>query len=299
MTKLTALSTLFLIFAGAMVTSTSSGLAVPDWPLSYGMLFPPMVGGIFYEHGHRMVATTVGFFVLVQAFWLQRSEPKSLVRALGWIALLAVIVQGLLGGLTVLFLLPTAVSVSHASLAEIFFCLTVTIAFMTSRFASRLETGAGNQGLSLLGKVLTAAVFLQIVIGALMRHLGAGLAIPDWPLSFGKVVPPLTSLEIATNFAHRTWGLVVAALILGFAPVVFRRVNGGVRTVYAVLVAAVTLQVALGGATVLLEKAPLLTSFHVVTGAFVLANTLIFALGAHRIESSEQRSVNRAQEVAV
>lgn len=299
MTKLTALSTLFLIFAGAMVTSTSSGLAVPDWPLSYGMLFPPMVGGIFYEHGHRMVATTVGFFVLVQAFWLQRSEPKSLVRALGWIALLAVIVQGLLGGLTVLFLLPTAVSVSHASLAEIFFCLTVTIAFMTSRFASRLETGAGNQGLSLLGKVLTAAVFLQIVIGALMRHLGAGLAIPDWPLSFGKVVPPLTSLEIATNFAHRTWGLVVAALILGFAPVVFRRVNGGVRAVYAVLVAAVTLQVVLGGATVLLEKAPLLTSFHVVTGAFVLANTLIFALGAHRIESSEHESVKRAQEVAV
>lgn len=249
MTKLTAASTLFLIFAGAMVTSTGSGLAVPDWPLSYGMLFPPMVGGIFYEHGHRMVATTVGFFVLVQAFWLQKREPKSEVRALGWIALAAVIVQGLLGGLTVLFLLPTAVSVSHASLAEIFFCLTVAIAFMTSRFASRLEAGSGGHGLGLLGRILVASVFLQIVVGALMRHLGAGLAIPDWPLSFGKLVPPLTSLEIATNFAHRTWGLVVAAMIIGFAPAVFRRVRGGVRTIYGVLVVAVAAQVALGGAT--------------------------------------------------
>jgi len=298
MTKLTAASTLFLIFAGAMVTSTSSGLAVPDWPLSYGMLFPPMVGGIFYEHGHRMVATTVGFFVLVQAFWLQKKEPKAAVRALGWLALLAVVVQGLLGGLTVLFLLPTAVSVSHASLAEIFFCLTVAIAFMTSKFASRLGADQAGSGLGLLSRILVAAVFLQIVIGALMRHLGAGLAIPDWPLSFGAVIPPLTSIEVVTNFAHRSWGLVVAALIVGFAPAVLRRVRGGVRTVYGVLVVAVTIQVALGGATVLLEKAPLLTSFHVVTGAFVLANTLVFALSAHRIESRARESVNVGQEVA-
>jgi heme a synthase len=298
MTKLTAASTLFLIFAGAMVTSTDSGLAVPDWPLSYGMLFPPMVGGIFYEHGHRMVATLVGFFVLVQAFWLQKSEPKSTVRVLGWLALTAVIIQGLLGGLTVLFLLPTAVSVSHATLAEIFFCLTVTIAFMTSKTAARLETQASATGLSLLGRVLVGVVLLQVVIGALMRHLGAGLAIPDWPLSFGTIVPPLTSIEISTNFAHRTLGLVIAGLILGFAPAVFRRVAGTLRTVYGVLVLAVVAQVALGGATVLLEKAPLLTSIHVATGAFVLANTVVFALSAYRVESSEAALTGSGQEAA-
>jgi len=295
-TKLTAASTLFLIFAGAMVTSTSSGLAVPDWPLSYGMLFPPMVGGIFYEHGHRMVATTVGLLVLVQAFWLQRSEPKSLVRALGWLALAAVIVQGLLGGLTVMFLLPTAVSVSHASLAEIFFCLTVAIAFMTSRFASRLESGDESGGLRVWSRVLVCAVFVQIVIGALMRHLGAGLAIPDWPLSFGQIIPPMTSLEVATNFAHRTWGLLIAVMILALAPSVLRKVKGGARRIYGVLVVAVAVQVALGGATVLLEKAPLLTSVHVVTGAFVLANTVVFALFAHRVESLE-RDASNAREV--
>src|SRR6187397_1684418 len=112
-TKLVAFSTLFLIFAGAMVTSTGSGLAVPDWPLSYGMLMPPMVGGIFYEHGHRMIAATVGFLTVIQAIWLQRREPKRFLRALGWWSVGAVIAQGLLGGLTVKLLLPKSVSIAH------------------------------------------------------------------------------------------------------------------------------------------------------------------------------------------
>src|SRR3712207_2615983 len=128
-TKLVAASTLFLIFAGAMVTSTGSGLAVPDWPNTYGefmFTFPysKWVGGIFYEHGHRLIASTVGFLTIIQAIWLQRREPKRYVRVLGWVALAAVIVQGLLGGLTVIFLLPPAISIAHAGLAEIFFCMT-------------------------------------------------------------------------------------------------------------------------------------------------------------------------------
>src|SRR6187455_1295157 len=114
-TKLVAASTLFLIFAGAMVTSTGSGLAVPDWPLSYGMLFPPMVGGIFYEHGHRMIAGGVGILIAILAFWLLRAEPRRWVRRLGVAAGLAVIAQALLGGLTVILLLPDAVSISHAA----------------------------------------------------------------------------------------------------------------------------------------------------------------------------------------
>src|ERR1044071_7494742 len=108
-TELVAVATLFLIFAGAMVTSTDSGLAVPDWPSTYGRFmfsFPlsKMVGGIFYEHGHRMIASLVGMLTIVQAIWLQRREPKKFVRTLGWLSLGAVIVQGLLGGITVLLL---------------------------------------------------------------------------------------------------------------------------------------------------------------------------------------------------
>src|SRR5881392_3066571 len=118
-TKLVAFATLLLIYAGAMVTSTGSGLAVPDWPLSFGMLMPPMVGGIFYEHGHRMIAATVGFLVVIQALWLSAGEPKRFVRLLGWSSLGAVIAQGLLGGLTVKLFLPHAVSIAHAGLAEI------------------------------------------------------------------------------------------------------------------------------------------------------------------------------------
>src|SRR5688572_26666646 len=130
--KFTAFATLFLIFAGAMVTSTDSGLAVPDWPLSYGQIMPPMVGGIFYEHGHRMIASLVGLLTLIQAVWLQMRAGVRFVRVLGWIAVAAVIVQGLLGGLTVMLLLPPAVSVSHAALAELFLSLNVAIAFFTS-----------------------------------------------------------------------------------------------------------------------------------------------------------------------
>lgn len=128
-----AASTLVLIFAGGLVTSTGSGLAVPDWPNTYGWFmftFPldKMVGGIYYEHGHRLIASTVGFLILVLAFWLWRVEQRTWVRRLGYLALGAVITQGILGGITVLWFLPDPISISHAGLAQIVFCLTVSIA---------------------------------------------------------------------------------------------------------------------------------------------------------------------------
>src|SRR6187549_4066935 len=134
---LVAVSTAILIFAGGLVTSTGSGLSVPDWPNTYGWFmfsFPldKMVGGIFYEHAHRLIASTVGFLIVVLAVWLWRAEPRRWVRTLGFIALAAVITQGLLGGLTVLFYLPDPISIAHASLAQIVFCLTITIAVATS-----------------------------------------------------------------------------------------------------------------------------------------------------------------------
>src|SRR4051812_27881082 len=134
---LVASCTLLLILAGGMVTSTSSGLSVPDWPTTYGysmFSFPlqNMVGGIFYEHGHRLIASTVGFLTIGLVVFLSIVEPRAWVRRLGWLALGAVVLQGVLGGLTVLFLLPAAISIGHAALAQIFFCLTVSIALFTS-----------------------------------------------------------------------------------------------------------------------------------------------------------------------
>jgi cytochrome c oxidase assembly protein subunit 15 len=136
--KLVSAATVLLIVAGGLVTSTGSGLAVPDWPTSYGwnmFTFPMkhMVGGIFYEHGHRLIASGVGFLTIILAAWIWKAEPRRWMRHLGFTALAAVCVQGLLGGITVLWFLPTAVSTAHAGLAQIFFCLTIASSLFTSR----------------------------------------------------------------------------------------------------------------------------------------------------------------------
>ena len=279
--KCVAGSTLFLVFAGAMVTSTGSGLAVPDWPLSYGMVFPPMIGGIFYEHGHRMIAATVGFLTVIQAVWLQLREPKSFVRVIGWCSVGAVIAQGLLGGLTVLLLLPTSVSVAHAGLAEIFLCLNMAIAFFTSRWYREiraLDKGDAPRGMT---ASLVAIVYIQILVGAFMRHLDAGLAIPDFPLSFGHVIPAFTSSRIAINFAHRVGALVVASMIVAVA-VRLRRYEAShpLRQISNMLLILVALQIFLGAYTVWSGKQPIITSLHVMTGAATLATSVILALTA-------------------
>src|SRR3990167_2457625 len=121
--QFTAIATFVLLIAGGLVTSTDSGLAVPDWPLSYGMWFPPMVGGIFYEHGHRMIAGVVGLMILGLAAWLWMRETRRWVRVLGYSAAGAVVLQALLGGLTVLLLLPPSVSIAHACLGQGVFVL--------------------------------------------------------------------------------------------------------------------------------------------------------------------------------
>src|SRR5687767_4327123 len=131
-TQFVAASTVLLIAAGGMVTSTDSGLSVPDWPNTYGQFmfsFPleKMVGGILYEHGHRMIASTVGFLTIVLAVWTWMAEPRRWVRWVAVSALGVVIVQGILGGLTVLYLLPAPISVGHAGLAQVFFCVTISL----------------------------------------------------------------------------------------------------------------------------------------------------------------------------
>ena len=290
-TKLVAASTLFLIFAGAMVTSTGSGLAVPDWPLSYGMWMPPMVGGIFYEHGHRMIAATVGLLTVIQALWLQRREPKRRVRILGWCAVGAVIAQGLLGGLTVLLLLPPAISIGHAALAEIFFCLNVSIALFTSRWFSNVQSIPKGDAPIGGATALVGLVFAQILIGALMRHLGAGLAIPDFPLSLGHLVPSLTSAKIAVNFAHRVGAVVVVvAVIAMFARLRRFEPNHPLRQIIHFLMLGVATQILLGAYTVWSGKQPVITSLHVVAGALTLALSLTLALTARAVGWRTERA---------
>src|SRR2546426_1954972 len=170
---LTAAATYLLIVAGASVTSNRAGLAVPDWPTTYGHFmfsFPlsKWVGNIFWEHGHRLIASTVGILTIILAVWLVRREPRRWVRGLGIGALAAVIAQGVLGGLTVRYLLPPSISIAHAALAQAFFCMTITLAMATSpkwREAAPAVEAAGAGTLRLLAVATTGAIYLQLILG--------------------------------------------------------------------------------------------------------------------------------------
>ena len=292
--------TIVLILAGSLVTSHDAGLSVPDWPTSYGwnmFTFPPSmwVANILYEHGHRLIASTVGFLTIVLVVWLWIAEPRRWVRWLGVAALGAVIAQGLLGGLTVLFFLPPAVSTAHAGLAEIFFSLTVAIALFTSPawihgYSHRESRPISTDGddvdarLRRAATLTTVLIYSQILIGATMRHTGAGLAIPDFPLMFGGLVPDHWDPKIAVHFAHRTGALVVTLAILTTGALVWsreRRRSELVRPA-ALLIALVAVQITLGALTVLTGRDPWINSFHVVCGAMVLTTSLVLTLRTWR-----------------
>jgi hypothetical protein len=186
---LVAASTALLIFAGGLVTSTGSGLSVPDWPNSYGWFmftFPVenWVGGIFYEHSHRLIASTVGFLILVMAFVLWRWEPRAWVRRLGFIALGAVVTQGILGGITVLWYLPDPISIAHASLAQLVFC-GPAIALATSGMAAALTA----EGCRTTGRCSWSHATR---LAADRRGAPCGTPTPAWrspaPWAFGRLV---------------------------------------------------------------------------------------------------------------
>jgi heme a synthase len=291
---LVAVSTAVLIFAGGLVTSTGSGLSVPDWPTTYGWFmfaFPldKMVGGIRFEHTHRLIASTVGFLILVLAVWLRLAEPRRWVRQLGYAALGAVITQGILGGITVLWYLPDAVSIAHASLAQLVFCLTISIALTTSPGWKRGYSDRGpaldDRLLQRIAMATTGLVYLQILVGATMRHTDAGLAIPDFPFAFGHVLPPTWDAKIAVHFAHRVGAVIVTVFAIATTGHVFfrHRSRPELWRPSALLLLLIASQITLGALTVLSRKHYIINSLHVVTGASVLATSLVLTLRSRRV----------------
>lgn len=287
--KFVVASTVLLIAAGGMVTSTDSGLSVPDWPTTYGwnmftFPFSKWVGGIRYEHSHRLIASTVGFLTIILAIWTWRVEPRRWVRNLGFLALAAVIVQGVLGGITVLLFLPPAVSIGHAGLAQLFFCLTVTIAVVTAPGWRYAVHPAEDPMLRKVAFVTTALIYTQILIGATMRHNDAGMAIPDFPLAFGHVLPPAWNAKIAIHFAHRVGAFVVALFILATAAHVFyhhrRRLELARPAFFLVLL--LSMQVTLGAFVVWSGMDPVINTAHVVNGALVLGTSVVLTLRSCR-----------------
>jgi heme a synthase len=288
--------TVLLVLAGSLVTSTGSGLAVPDWPTTYGwnmFTFPPSkwVGGIFYEHGHRLIASTVGFLTIILAAWIWRADPRPWMKRLGILALVAVITQGVLGGMTVLFFLPDAISTAHAGLAEIFFCMTVAIALFTSRGWIESTTAADDRLLRVVASTTTALVYTQIIVGAVMRHSGAGLAIPDFPLMFGGILPDHWSNAIAIHFAHRVGALIVTTAILATSAHIWyhHRLRPELTRPALLIAGLVIVQVTLGALTVLSRRDVAINSAHVVCGALVLATSLVITLRSWRVRFADVR----------
>jgi cytochrome c oxidase assembly protein subunit 15 len=273
--KLLFAATLVLIAAGGLVTSTESGLSVPDWPLSYGSLFPPMIGGIRFEHTHRVIAGIVGFLTVILTGMVLVKEKRGWVRGLGIAASLAVITQAVLGGLTVIYLLPPAVSIAHACLAQTFFALLGSLALFFSREWAKGEfvTSQNADVIKRLSLLTAGAVYFQLFLGALVRHK-AGLGVEIHILMGILIVihALLIHLKIASDedvakklFAHSMLlgALIFAQLLLGL----------GAFITTLVMQKAVSPRV--------IEV--IFTTAHQTTGAAILAASVLLALRAHRI----------------
>ena len=294
-TRAVAVSVFLLLVAGALVTSTGSGLAVPDWPLSYGKLMPPMVGGILYEHGHRMIAATVATLVGLQILVLRPRAAGKTAFALALGAFAAILAQAILGGLTVLFLLPPAVSSAHAGLAQVVFALCATIALRTSSFweelgavRPRAERERAAAKAYRLAIAAAAATYVQILLGAVVRHTGAGLAVPDFPLSFGRLFPAAAQWAIdgvPMQMAHRAGALAVTVLVLWAAHHLFRLRDAvpGFSRVSIAWVVLLACQVTLGASSVWSEKAVPVTVAHLAVGALLFVTSVLVSASLARL----------------
>jgi len=251
----TAALTFLLLGSGGMVTSHEAGMSVPDWPNTYGynmfaFPFSKWVGGIFYEHTHRLLASGIGLLTTVLAVWLWRKDARQWMRWLGVLAFVLVALQGVLGGLRVKLDMDK-LGIVHGALAQLFFVLICALALFTCRWwlerrtpvrqaeAPRTDVEPADReiGAPLRWLVLftTILIFLQLVLGATMRHQHAGLAIPDFPAAYGKIWPdtsaaavahynehrmsvisenPITAFQIILQMAHR---LVAVAVLAGVA----------------------------------------------------------------------------------
>jgi cytochrome c oxidase assembly protein subunit 15 len=286
-----AAATLFLVVAGALVTSNEAGLSVPDWPLSYGQVMPEMTGGIFYEHGHRMVATTVGFLTIILAVWTWRVDDRPWMRRLGFAALGLVILQGVLGGMTVIFMLPKPVSIAHACLAQLFFSTTVAIALFQSEGFRRgpVLVNDGHPSLRTLAVLAPVLMLGQVALGAAYRHKALDL------------IPHVIGAALVTGFC-----LTVLVYVLLQHPRHERLRKSALHLGGAVLV-QVFLGIASYMARIATSDAPQpmpvmvwLTVAHVAVGATAMSGSVIFAIQVLRnvTPSSEVKVMSGARAVA-
>ncbi|MBN8549568.1 MAG: COX15/CtaA family protein [Deltaproteobacteria bacterium] len=309
--KFVCAAVIFLIFMGALVTSHDAGLSVPDWPTTYGenmFLYSPSkwVGPIFYEHVHRLVASGIGMLTVILTIWICRVEKRRWVKVLSLCSLGAVILQGLLGGLTVLLQLPDAVSVAHGMLAQTFFCMIIVLAYSQSdelrhRLLSR--EGASDTSLFRFSLLVWGVIYLQLFFGAVMRHSSSGLAVPDFPTMGGQWLPtfsaemlvyinqlreainyaPVTMQQVVYHVVHRGGAVLVVAVVAALLIKTLKSAKASpqLRSTARSLAIGVVLQFLLGVLTVLSIRQPYLASIHVMVGALLLGEAVMAALRSY------------------
>jgi cytochrome c oxidase assembly protein subunit 15 len=321
---LVAASILLLICSGGLVTSHEAGMAVPDWPNSFGynmFLFPVSrwVGGVLFEHTHRLIASGVGLLTILLCLVTVMFERRLWVKVLACLAVLAVIIQGVLGGLRVIEHDPL-LGLFHGCLAQSFLALVATIALVTSRLWHHLPAAEDlrlARNLRFWAVAVTVMIFGQLVLGAAMRHSHAGLSIPDFPTAYGHLLPPLDAGAVAKinearavarppeppitvglillQYVHRIWAV---AILIGLASVAgrmikFRWLPMTIRAGAALWIGLVLIQFCLGAWTVWSGKAADVATAHVLFGSLTLVTGVVLSVVLSAIVA---RSMESARE---
>ena len=318
---LTCVATLLLICSGGMVTSRNVGLAVPDWPTTFGynmFLFPisKWVGGILFEHTHRLMGSLVGFLTIILAVWLWLSEDRQWVRKLGVIGLVGVILQGILGGVRVT-MMKDEIGIFHACVAQAFLGLLVFIALVTTNFwrsirdvVLDLKNFAPTKTLAI---AITVAIYMQLALGATMRHQHRDLSILDFPTANGAWIPDtsaaalaklnawrdarglsdVTAFQIWLQMAHRFLAFIIAIAVIAFALRVWRDAPrfAALKRLSIFWVALVICQIALGAWTIWSNKAADVATAHVALGAVMLSFGVSISAISWRISRRENGRV--------
>ncbi len=310
-----------------MVTSKGVGLAVPDWPTTFGynmFLFPvsKWIGGIFFEHTHRLIASAVGFLTIILAIWLWRVEDRHWVRNLGLIAIAGVILQGVLGGLRVT-MLKDAIGIFHACLAQAFLGLIVVIALVTTNFWRSLSNAIVDPKqiapIKTIAIATTIAVYVQLALGATMRHQHRDLAILDFPTANGAWIPDtsasalaninawrdahglsdVSAFQIWLQMAHRLLALLIAVAVIAFCLRAWKdtRHLAALRRLSIWWVALVLCQLTLGAWTIWSNKAADVATAHVAMGAIMLSFGVSICAICWRIWQRNERSTSGSREL--
>jgi heme a synthase len=313
-----------------MVTSKNVGLAVPDWPTTFGynmFLFPisKWVGGILFEHTHRLMGSLVGLLTIILAAWLWLSDDRRWVRNLGVIAVVGVILQGILGGLRVT-MMKDQIGIFHACVAQAFLGLLVLIALVTTNFwrpvgypqedgnltALSRQVSRPRLSIKTLAVAITVATYVQLALGATMRHQHCDLAILDFPTANGAWIPDastaalakiniwrdaralsdVTAFQIWLQMAHRFLALIIAIAIMAFCARVWTETRGlgALKRLSLLWVALLLGQIALGAWVIWSNKAADIATAHVALGAVMLSFGVSISAICWRIS---QRKVDR------